>query len=465
MSVRNNLPECPSAPIVSTSSDVRIYEIKLITPLFGGGVSTRVNDSSFPIRPTSIRGQLQFWWRATVGAQYETKEDLRKAQSAIWGDTARASRVQIRVDYVQADEPRPCARFDPDHKNPGKFRSMPTWNDPFHNSALSYALFPFQGQLANRRQHIEVAPASCIHNATFRLSVKCDPCIDFVKQVEPAIWAWVNFGGLGSRTRRGCGALFCKSFAPNDAKELNAAWQRFMPDLFPQREWPTMASAILAGARVANSHEAWDQVIEKIKTFRQGNDFARDRGSPPSRSRFPEPDTIRRITDSWKQGHEPRGTKVIPDGFPRAEFGLPIVFHFKDAKKNATDPLPHEPFPTILLPFFAEKSDLGPKQGSDGCIVGETKDRMASPLILKPLQLTSLHAIPIILRLNVELPQRVELQDSQTHECLTRRRAVPVRHPDFASGSSPINGRSSNGSAVEAFLKYADENGFTEISR
>lgn len=43
----------------------RIYEIELITPMFGGGVLTRENDPSFPIRPTSIRGQLQFWWRAT----------------------------------------------------------------------------------------------------------------------------------------------------------------------------------------------------------------------------------------------------------------------------------------------------------------------------------------------------------------------------------------------------------------
>ena len=61
--------------------NVHTFEIELITPIFGGGVSTRVNDPDFPIRPTSIRGQLQFWWRATVGAECETLRELRKKQT------------------------------------------------------------------------------------------------------------------------------------------------------------------------------------------------------------------------------------------------------------------------------------------------------------------------------------------------------------------------------------------------
>ena len=63
----NEIPPCPDAP---DTQDPRLvahaYQIELVTPMFGGGVSTRVNDPSFPIRPTAIRGQLAFWWRATV---------------------------------------------------------------------------------------------------------------------------------------------------------------------------------------------------------------------------------------------------------------------------------------------------------------------------------------------------------------------------------------------------------------
>ncbi|MBI2806670.1 MAG: type III-B CRISPR module RAMP protein Cmr1 [Planctomycetes bacterium] len=94
-----DIPDCPPKPTPGRTGE-RSYDIELITPMFGGGVSTRVNDPSFPIRPTSIRGQLQFWWRATVGAQYATRQELRAAQSAVWGDTL-ASRLQVRVEVLK----------------------------------------------------------------------------------------------------------------------------------------------------------------------------------------------------------------------------------------------------------------------------------------------------------------------------------------------------------------------------
>jgi CRISPR-associated protein Cmr1 len=457
-----DIPMCPAIPPARpTGETAHHYQVELITPMFGGGVEPRVNDPSFPIRPTTVRGQLQFWWRATVGARYATKNLLREEQSKVWGSTEYASPVQVLVENVQASDPSACAKYTPRHD--GKLQL--NWNTPFagQQNALPYVLFPFQGQLSKDRRRIEEQPASYIARANFRLILRCPK--ELWPQVEPAVWAWANFGGVGGRTRRGCGAVDCKTLAPKDADDLKAMWQQYMPELFPPREWPTMASAILAGTPAGNAIEAWDQVIGKLRFFRQGNDFARDRGSPPSRSRFPEPDTIRRITDSWKAGHEPRDENVIPDGFPRAEFGLPIVFHFKDGKKDATDTRPLEPYDTVLQPFLAEEGDTGPKLDSEGFPVGETKDRMASPLILKPLRLAIGQSIPLILRLNTESPQRVELKNNKTHECLTRRRAVPVRHPDFASGSSPINGRSPDGSALEAFLKYIEENGFEEVRR
>src|SRR3954447_22672905 len=111
------IPDCPAAPSVKRADEERAYQIELLTPLFGGGVETRVNDPSFPIRPTAIRGQLQFWWRATVGAQYESKEDLRKAQSRIWGDTTQASRVQVRVEMIgKPSDPKVCAIIKPNKK-------------------------------------------------------------------------------------------------------------------------------------------------------------------------------------------------------------------------------------------------------------------------------------------------------------------------------------------------------------
>jgi len=432
----------------------RSYEIELITPLFGGGVETQVNDPSFPIRVTSIRGQLQFWWRATVGAQYETRQELRAAQSAVWGDTTRASRVQVRVEDVQGTEPEPCARYETDRNRPGTFRSMPTWNAPFNNTALPYALFPFQGQLANGRRQIDIEPACCIHKAAFRLTVISHKDIDFAKQVEPALWAWVNFGGLGSRTRRGCGAIVCKNFAEKSCNELLAKLKTFMGDPAVVREWPTLAAAFLVGQEQSSAIMAWNEVIQLFRDYRQGVEMGRNPGQQPNRpgrSRWPEPETIRRVTRQRLSRHS-RLTDIPDDAFPRAELGLPIVFHFQEQG---------DPSDTVLYP--ANDSE------------GKKRERMASPLILKPLALQSGKAVPLILRLKTPALTGVDLRRGDTS--LSLPPATVIRDPRLAGyQDSPLNMEQfakqeerakviETGSALEAFLAYAKSQGFTEVSR
>lgn len=423
------------------------YDIELITPMFGGGVSPRVNDPAFPIRPTAIRGQLQFWWRATVGAQYATRQELRAAQSAVWGDTAQASRVQVRVEDVRADEASPCARFEMDRNRPGTFRSMPTWNVPFGTGALPYALFPFQGQLAKGRSRVESEPASCIRNGRFRLTVLTHKDIDFVKQVEPALWAWVNFGGVGSRVRRGCGALVCKALAPKDAADLKAMWLRHMPELFPLRQWPTASESVMLRTvdQPGDPIDVWDWVIGRFRHFRQGEGLGRNprqQGSNrPGRSRYSEPEAIRLVTGRRSARHA-RLPHVPDDAFPRAELGLPIVFHFQDEQNG-------EPSDTVLYP------DNDPD--------GKKRERMASPLILKPLALQSGKAIPLILRLKTPALAGVDLRRGDTS--LDLLPTTVIRDPRLSSyPNSPLAG-SPNGSALEAFLTFARAEGFAEVTR
>lgn len=438
------IPDFPTDWKKPSFAATRSYEIELVTPMFGGGVSTRVNDRSLPIRPTAIRGQLQFWWRATVGAQYGTRQQLRAAQSAVWGDTTRASHVKVRVDDVQTTDPEPCARYETDHIRPGTFRSMPIWNAPFNNSALPYALFPFQGQLANGRRQIVIEPAYCIHKATFRLTVISHKDIDFAKQVEPALWAWVNFGGLGGRTRRGCGAIVCNALAPKDKDDLKAMWLGYMPTAFPHREWPTLAEAILIDRNHSEAMSAWDQVIDRFRHFRQGVERGRNQGQQlnrPGRSRYPEPETIRTVL--WDADHpwsHDRLEQIPNDAFPRAEFGLPIVFHFQGQG---------EPPDTVLYP--------------DNDSEGKKHERMASPLILKPLALQSGMAIPLILRLKTPALTGVDLRRGDTS--LSLPPTTVIRDPRLSGyPNSPLAG-SPNGSAIEAFIAFARAEGFTEVTR
>ncbi len=427
------IPDCPKKPN-PTAEAVRSYEIELITPMFGGGVEPRVNDTSFPIRPTAIRGQLQFWWRATVGARYATLAELRAAQSAVWGSTERASRVQMLVENVRASDPLPCARYE---KQGDRFRSMPSWNSPFsgQTNALPYAIFPFKGRLSKDRTWIEEEAASTIMKASFRLTLGCPNSI--WSQVEPAVRAWINFGGIGSRTRRGCGALYCQGLAPTGTEALAEWLKSFGPTSTATRAWPTLRQIPLVGNETQQPLTAWERLIAMYRFFRQGVDFARDPG--PGRSRYPEPETIRRITQRRMHQHVPWDD--MPDGFPRAELGLPIVFHFKDEDKG-------EPPTTTLNPF----------------VDGKALERMASPLILKPLALENGKAVPLILCLNTPGVQRVELQDDNKN-CLTPRHSVPVQSSEFTVEGSPLHGLSANGSALDAFLAFARSEGFREVTR
>jgi CRISPR-associated protein Cmr1 len=446
------LPDVPDGWQPPKPSVGRTYEIELVTPMFGGGVSTRVNDPSFPIRPTAIRGQLQFWWRATVGARYATREELRAAQSAVWGDTTRASRVQVRVENVQAAEPKPCARIEWDQRaRRGQDGWRTNWQDPFngHDSALPYALFPFQGETPppNRNATVTMPPACCIHKATFRLTVTAHKDIDFAKQVEPAIWAWVNFGGLGSRTRRGCGALLCRALAPKDTDDLKANWLRYMPTLFTLREWPTMAESVWVRTveQPAEVIPVWDWLIGRFRYFRQGEGLGRNPRQPgtnrPGRSRYPEPETIRRVTGRRIARHA-RLPRIPDDAFPRAELGLPIVFHFQDEQNG-------EPHDTVLYP--------------DNDSEGKRRERMASPLILKPLALQNGMAVPLILHLQTPALTGVDLRRGDTSLGLPP--TTMTHDPRLAAyPNSPLAG-SPNGSAIEAFLAFARAECFKEVTR
>jgi len=454
------IPECPQKPNPVPGA-VHHYEIELVTPMFGGGIEPRVNDATFPIRPAAIRGQLQFWWRATVGSRYATLAKLRDAQTKVWGSTERASHVQVRVENVQVSEPVPCAHYE--YKPPrGEKRARHdlVWNEPFSTleqrhwgteylpKDVTYALFPFQGEKAKRVQPAcipEVVPASAIHQARFRLTITHNSQVNFDREVKPALWAWINFGGIGSRTRRGCGVITCKDFAPTDAADLKATWMRYASEAFPQREWPTLAECLMLRTteQPGDPILVWNYVIGEFRHFRQGEELGRNMGQHPNRpgrSRYPEPETIRCVTQQRSDKHG-RLSQIPNDAFPRAELGLPIVFHFPPGQGEPPD--------TVLYP----------SPGPDS----KKRERMASPLILKPLALQNGTAIPLILWLRTSSLESVELRRGETP--FPESSTMVVRDPRLSKyPNSPLAG-SPSGSAIEAFLAYSRAQGFTEVTR
>lgn len=411
--------------------------------MFGGGAEAGRADDSFPVRPTSIRGHLQFWWRATHGASCADAAELARRQAEVWGTTEQASRVRIEVRDPQSTPHLSWAELKT------HCESRRTGQDDrqllSRSRKLGYALFSFKEEKPRDKPE-----ARFIEELSFTLHIECStppgvgqpslkPAEEILREVETAARAWVNFGGLGARTRRGCGALLCEKLVPKDVPGLRDWMQNTWSGASSDRGWPTLPSRILARPEPGRPIEVWEYLIGFWQHFRQGEGFARNTGQ--GRSRYPEPETIREITGRRSKKH-PRLDQIPADAFPRAELGLPIVFHFKDSSAG-------EPHQTTLYP-----ADLG----------GLRLDRMASPLILKPLALADGQAVPLIMQLDTPPLHGVDLREGNVSRPLPETTSIRglrlSRYPNSPLASDP------DGSALGAFERLAlSENNFVEIAR
>lgn|GEM_PF-382388 len=363
-----------STPEHETSTrSIESYRIHVITPLVGGSAEPGANDTSVLVRSSSVRGHLRFWWRATRGSQIETTEELYRRESEIFGNTETPSRVKIWV----TSECLPSNNSDSimNKANATKWyltRDIPT-----------YVFFPYETQV---REKVDVF---CKRNYHFDLHIEFkDPISsdsseisqkNLKEEVDLALCAWINFGGIGARTRRGCGALSCESFTADAStpKEFQEWFQEKFVRKYElqlhadneEREWPTLSSRFLIGNQLKSVHFAWKDVIETYRRFRRrGNDKEVNGKIKYGRSKWPEADSIRHITGMVNGSHKIPYPDTKPKeltAFPKARFGMPIIFQFKDSN-NARN-APREPYQTMLVPG------------------GKDVDRLASPLIIKPL--------------------------------------------------------------------------------
>ncbi|OZG70402.1 type III-B CRISPR module RAMP protein Cmr1 [Hahella sp. CCB-MM4] len=334
------------------------YHCELKTPLYGGGVEAGVVDEEMPVRATEIRGQLRFWWRIACGP--DSPEDMFQQETAIWGGISKkgatASRVEIRVtDYLQVTtEPA----FKCNKGNGGaKMKAHSKYGE-------GYALFPAQGKLTPDKTAVEKAPDKfAIPGLTFKLHIrfhdKLKPSLTEQQkgQVKTALRWWVSFGGVGARTRRGLGALKVEGLQPVTVAEVKS---RNGDIRFYRSDNPVQYQVAV---------QAWKKAIRQLKGFRQY--VSKDENS--CSSAWPEADWIRNVSGCSLPRHRPNNAYNL---FPRAVFGLPIVFHFKDGPDPDSNNNPKRKDP---IDHTLEPADVYDASG-----LKQKYERMASPLILRP---------------------------------------------------------------------------------
>ena len=298
------------------SEQVVTARCTLITPMFGGGVTPGEVDRAMPIRASALRGQLRFWWRLLYRVDRKPS-DLFNVESVLWGGISskgpRASRVTLQVKGVPVGDQQLIHRKDLDHP------AYALILKPKDNPELLKARYSFDLVLRFRQ--------AATHQQ---------------EEVLEALRWWASFAGVGARTRRGFGAVKVDS----EDVELQPV---------TDEEVKARGGWIVTGQPESNAIKAWRDAVNMLQRFRQGPDVRRNpgQGDRPGRSRWPEPDTIRCATKTHAPKHKPE--HPAKGFYPRAAFGLPIVFHFKDGE---------DPGDQVLNPAG--------------------HDRMASPLILRP---------------------------------------------------------------------------------
>ena len=316
-------------------------EYRLITPLFGGGEEPRLADSVTTVRPSEVKGQLRFWWRAIRGWQAEGDlSTLLKREEEIWGGitkTQQASRVIVEVETLNPGEPK-----NPFTKQEGK--RFPK-NDP--NIAPGYVAFPLRETKDDPRNYpVRVG-------VRFRLRLRFPASLK--EEVLAALWAWETFGGIGGRTRRGFGAFLESEVGPISEATIRENLKRYSR----QGGWPKYVPHLTPESVIHLHPGSWQETVRCYERFRQWR--TRDDRRNPGRSRWPEPDAIRRLTGKWDPRHAPEHPV---NKFPRGQFGLPIIFHFKREKGKRV------------------KDEQDPP---DSTLKGASLERHASPLAFRPL--------------------------------------------------------------------------------
>ncbi len=328
---------------------VQIRKYRLVTPLFGGGVMSRENDPSKLIRETSVRGQLRFWWRAmrasgTIGEMKAREDEIFGSG----GENARQSKLLVKVRVTDTGNEKDIFRLEGE-----RIKAIDEW------AKIAYAAFALQP--SREEQRAGVMPKKLREKVEFEVELSFPK--DLRSEVEAALWAWETFGGIGGRTRRGFGAIELLQIKENGQQQAVKKYRKetaehqiredlkkhLLPNKACHAELPHLSEKTVFRIRAAKDvKEAWEVAVEKLRSFRQ---FRRDKKteSPYGKSKWPEPDEIRRLSGNLQ-------TSIVRK-FPRAVFGLPIIFHFPQEKGAIPD------------------ATLKPKEF----------DRLASPLILRPI--------------------------------------------------------------------------------
>ncbi len=217
--------------------------LQVRTPLFGG--DDPASDAGSPVRVPSIRGALRFWFRA-VAAGHGVSElgALWKDEQAVFGSTHRPSAIGLRVTG------HPVAR--------GR-GTKPGWATTEQHGFDGAQYLLGQG-LWSYRSGLQ---RGCVEpGESFELGIRFSRGKERSEQINArfmlALWAWLTYGGLGARTRRGFGQLGCSAVDG----DLPSGWKP--ADLLPPADadgWQALGQCAVSASLPGLASLGWGELL------------------------------------------------------------------------------------------------------------------------------------------------------------------------------------------------------------
>lgn len=336
---------------------------------------------------------------------------MKEAENYLWGAAStrknpQPSKVDIHIEITDSGQ-----------------QVQPFAKD---NNIPIYAAFPLRPERGAKAEAVLVG-------VKFALRITFPDDTEIKRDVESALWAWETFGGIGARTRRGFGALRLVGINGNsigllEPDDIKAKICERSKTYVEKGEFPKNVPHLLQDLRMVvkdfngDPTQTWVRLVNHLRDFRQWRNPGKN-PPYPGRSLWPEPDAIRKLTGDRAPDHADPISNV--EKFPRAAFGLPIEFRFKD--ENIGDPC------------------VSRLQGASN-----DYSRFASPLILRPIACQGGKAVGLALVLegtSVEhIPGGLQLKDNRNNylveAAVTKREAQKI---------VPLNGTQD---VLQAFLNF-----------
>ena len=350
--VPNENIEVPPVTAIEPVLEWHTLSCELVTPMYGGGVKSVVVDEQMPIRASSIRGQLRFWWRLLAKQKWQlgTDKQIQQQEFALWGgmgasdEDGTASQVFLRVSGVPSSN---------------KIRQSLVDYDDSSLSQLRYVLFPAYNETDPALQPHKLLKPEISWKLAFAFSPLLTKDNKRKKQVIETLQWWASFGGLGFRSRKGLGSV--RVIESTDYPQIAK---------LPSPDQISAANChLIQRNSTTNALSALQTAVTKLSEFRQSPGVGRNPGQQrnrPGRSRWPEPDALRRINNTHHSDHAPE--HLAGNVFPRAVFGMPILFPFVGRGEpngdNTVSPAEGERLasPLILRAVYAGEDQKGMAQ-------------------------------------------------------------------------------------------------------